>query len=180
MQPSDQERAFAAYLQRLAKDHKQQALATLRRVLGNPVENGPRAFQWLGPWVGRLEAADLQRYLLVAGLFALCPAPCPSVSQCGNIGTVFARLREVVSSVDSLEQRFVRLLAAHQDDLPGHLRRTLALACEAQIDVNWAQLLADLRGWEHPRRPVQLAWAREFWDGAEQSASVSEEDSQES
>lgn len=37
------------------------------------------------------------------------------------------------------------------------------MARVSQAPINWAQLLADLRGWEDPQGRVQMAWAREFW-----------------
>ncbi|MEI6502980.1 MAG: type I-E CRISPR-associated protein Cse2/CasB [Armatimonadota bacterium] len=167
--PSEQDRAFAEYLRTLAHCGGSRVLATLART--RPGSGSLRPLQWLGPWTLNVGPGEAQRRLLVAGLFALHPhsghtrstGRSRSAGHAGNMGTVFARLRRVRGSTASLDQRFVALLEAHREDLPGHLRRAVGLARSAEVNVDWAQLLADLRLWDHLRQLVQRAWATEYW-----------------
>ena len=151
-------------------------LASLARAL--PDSGGLRPLQWLGAWTLNVGPSEAQRRLLVAGLFALHPhgGPTRSGGQTGNMGTVFARLRRLRGSSGSLDQRFVALLEAHREDLPGHLRRAVGLARSAEADVDWAQLLGDLRLWNHPRQLVQRDWAREYWGKTEGVAQGTSDD----
>lgn len=165
--PSEQDRAFADYLRTLAHCGGGRVLATLART--RPDSESLRPLQWLGPWTLNVTPGEAQRRLLVAGLFALHPhhGPTRPGGRAGNMGTVFARLRRVRGSSGSLDHRFVALLEAHREDLPGHLRRAMGLARSAEVSVDWAQLLADLRLWNHLRQLVQRAWATEYWADAE-------------
>jgi CRISPR system Cascade subunit CasB len=159
--PSEQEKAFASYLGGLARSGGTRVLASLARA--GTEGGGLRPLRWLGPWTVHAGPRQAQRRLLIAGLFALHP----SSGRTGNMGTVFAKLRHVRGSSGSLDQRFVALLEAHREDLPGHLRRAIGLARSADVAVDRAQLLADLRLWDHPRQLVQRAWAREYWGEGE-------------
>ena len=92
---------------------------------------------------------------------AVCPAPIRLPT--GNLGSTLARVPDLRGAPELLERRFVALLAARPQDLPGHLRRAVALAATHGLPINWPQLLADLRSWTSPHRPVQRAWAAEYW-----------------
>ncbi len=78
------------------------------------------------------------------------------------MGHTCARLRDCRGGA-GIEGRFARLLGARDADLWRHLLGLVALAREANVPVNWARLAADLRHWDHPRRYVQMDWARAFW-----------------
>ncbi|MCX7599824.1 MAG: type I-E CRISPR-associated protein Cse2/CasB [Armatimonadetes bacterium] len=80
---------------------------------------------------------------------------------------------------ESVERRFVALLRANFEDLPGHLRRAVMLLASAQIPVPWAQLLADLSYWDHPERFIQRAWADSFWAGGSSAQAIQPQAEQE-
>jgi CRISPR system Cascade subunit CasB len=63
----------------------------------------------------------------------------------------------------NIEKRFTALLDADVDELPWRLRQITAVLDAADITVDWPSLLADLWRWNHPNRPVQVRWARQFW-----------------
>jgi CRISPR system Cascade subunit CasB len=135
------------------------ALAAFRRGLGKPPGAVPELLRWLSPWTATLGLRDAEVCLLVASLFALYPGE----GTGGNIGWTCAALRTGLAGNAGLEDRFVALLHCRRDDLPWHLRRLVALARENAVAVDWAQLMADIRHWDHPERFVQLAWAHTFW-----------------
>jgi CRISPR system Cascade subunit CasB len=160
--PGDRETQFVAHLQRLQEREDRGALAALRRGLGKPPGGAPEMFPYVIPHTQGLSAWREDHFLLVAALFALHPVSTPE----GNIGDTFAdvrRRRGAAEAEDSLEKRFVALLNCHGDDLPNHLRHTVALARTAEVPVNWGRLLADLGAWDHPGRYVQRDWARSYW-----------------
>jgi len=171
--PSEREHDFVAYLRGLQERDDRGALAALRRGLGKPPGTSPEMFPYTVPRTQGLPPWREDHFFLVAGLFALHPA----AGIEGNIGDTFARVKWARGSAeveDSLEKRFVALLNAHADDLQNHLRHAVALAKTADVPLNWAQLLADLRQWGHPNHYVQREWARSYWqsrstNGSEQS-----------
>jgi CRISPR system Cascade subunit CasB len=63
----------------------------------------------------------------------------------------------------NIEKRFTTLLDADADELPWRLRQITAVLDAAGMAVDWPSLLADLWRWNHPDRPVQVRWARQFW-----------------
>jgi CRISPR system Cascade subunit CasB len=163
--PPPRDARFVAFLLSLAAAEDKAALAALLRGLGKPPGAAPEMLRWLSPWTRSLGLREAGIRLQVASLFALHPS---HVTQ-GNVGSTCAALRELHGASPSLEQRFVALLNCRIEALSGHLRRLIGLAEQAGIAVNWAQLLTDLRYWDHPERFVQLAWAHAFWGSEGQS-----------
>jgi len=168
--PSDRETNFAAWLAGLAEREDRAALAHLRRGLGKPPGMAPEMFSHVVPWTQKLPEWHANLYYLVASLFALNPRSADK----GNFGDACRQTHRCIRTdrgggdeegIDSLEGRFVALLNAHPDDLPEHLRHAVALADSNEVDVNWAQLLHDLRYWSHPDRFVQRQWANSYWGG---------------
>lgn len=66
---------------------------------------------------------------------------------------------------DPLKRRLDVLLAAHPDELFGHLRHVIRLLKSHDIPVDWSQLLWDMRQWEKESRPVQWRWSQSFYVG---------------
>ncbi|MCG3144750.1 MAG: CRISPR-associated protein Cse2 [Gammaproteobacteria bacterium] len=163
-QPGNGER-FINYLKELADDEDRAALAALRRSLGKTPGEAAEAHRHVlrfnpDPW-------DEWAYYLVAGLFALHPESWAHKEvdrQSTNFGASFAWLKSKTDS-DSIEKRLVALLDCHEDDLAEHLRHAVSLLRSKEIPVDWAQLLRDLRSWNHEDRFVQRRWARAFWGG---------------
>ena len=168
MRPPPRDARFVSYLLSLAEADDQAALAALLRGLGKPPGAVPEMLRWLSPWTRSLGLREAGIRLQVASLFALHPS---HVAQ-GNMGSTCAALRDLPGTGASLEQRFVALLNCRTEALPGHLRRVISLARQAGIAVNWAQLLVDLRYWDHPERFVQIAWAHAFWGSERQDSAT--------
>lgn len=114
--------------------------------------------RWLSPWTAASGLREVTVYFLVAALFAVHPCR----AEGGNMGHTCAELRSHRKGA-GVEGRFARVLGARDSDLWRHLLALVVLAREAGVPVDWARLAADLRHWDHPRRYVQMDWARAFW-----------------
>ena len=181
----DRDGKFAGFLKSLADNGNRGALAALRRGLssgGAAAAGMPRYVAgWLhekdGPW-------DEQRFYLVAALFGRYP--CTNTPG-HNFGGSCRRLqlrRDPRKESQSLERRFVALLAADADSVGVHLRHAISLLAAEDIAVDWAQLLRDLQWWGQSEHRVQRRWARTFWKdsatGTSESDQCQEEVQQES
>jgi CRISPR system Cascade subunit CasB len=175
---------FAAYLAGLAEAEDRAALAALRRGLGKSPGEAAELYPYVVRWVPDGAGEDEEAaYYLIASLFALHPAPWPedgSPSWRRNLGASLARLAAEPDRQEAVERRFVALLNAHRDDLSNHLRRVVGLlkaAKAAEIPVDWAQLLTDVRWWDGSERRVQRRWARAFWGSTEDTEEAAAEES---
>lgn len=64
----------------------------------------------------------------------------------------------------SIEQRFIALLDAGEEQPPYRIRQMVQLLGSGEgIRIYWPELLRDLLAWNHERRPVQQKWARAFY-----------------
>lgn len=159
MRPDQRETQFVSYLRGLACQQNRAALAALRRGLGKPPGTAPEMFPWVVPHLPDLGRRETDDFFLIAALWGLHPED----ESTGNLGTTMRQISESRRGNDSLEKRFVALLNARRPDLSGRLRHAVSLAKAAEVPVNWAQLLADLKAWDWEGHPVQRAWAGEFW-----------------
>jgi len=156
---------FVAFLRRL--DRK--ALAELRRSLAFDPGTYPRVFPYVEPFISR--ESERRSFYLLAGLFALHPDGGGSLGTDSgsatrkrtSLGEVVAQLYAQRDRSRSIEQRFITLLDADQDQLPHRLRQMISLLKAEQIPVDWGQLLGDLLYWASERRTVQQRWARDFY-----------------
>ncbi len=159
---------FIAHLEELA-ERDRGALAALRRGLGREpgtvAQMHPYVVRWLPrqTWKGVEEA-----YYLVASLFSLHPPRQPRTERRGaSFASSLADLARRVASTGP-ERRMIAMLNCHVEDLPEHLRQSTSLLRSHEIQVDWAQLLRDLKNWEHPDKRVQRRWARDFWGRLDQ------------
>lgn len=149
------------------------AFATLRRSLGHDLDRYTPAYPYVEPFISRLDFQDRRRkvFYLVAGLYCLqnragdAPKPIPleEGQKRQNFGHVVAKLHqekypEKPANPSSLEQRFIALLDADDDQRPHHLRQMFALLKEQTID--WVQLTHDLLYWGDR---TKQEWARAFY-----------------
>lgn len=171
--PKPHQQRFVEHLGKLAsrENPDRAALAALRRVVRVRPGASAEAHRYVVPWIpGEITGRATDVYYLVAGLFATHPANWSTDLDRlwrTNFGASFRRLRD--NGGASVERRFVALLNSHPDDLPTHLRHAVSLLRANDVRVDWAQLLADLRQWDHPERYVQRAWARSFWAPTQES-----------
>jgi CRISPR system Cascade subunit CasB len=161
-----------AHLERLVGREDRAALAALRRGLGRPAGSVADMYPYVIPYLPpETEPWAEAPYYLVASLFALHQGSWPHAESNGrttDFGASYARLSQQLER-ESIEARFVALLDCDLDELPQHLRQAVALLKSREVPIDWLQLLRDVRGWGHPERYVQRAWARAYW-GAPRAA----------
>lgn len=81
-----------------------------------------------------------------------------------SFGRAVARMYRQRNGTESIEQRFVALLDADEEQLPHHLRQMVQLLkAEDGIPIYWVELLGDLRQWNRDERWVQQRWGRAFY-----------------
>jgi len=73
-----------------------------------------------------------------------------------------------------ISRRFRALLDIALEDLQTPLTALVRQMKSKGIAINYPQLLADLRQWEHPNQYIQDRWARAFWGAPSGSADEAE------
>jgi CRISPR system Cascade subunit CasB len=170
---SPHEHPFVGYLLGLAKREDRGALAALRRGLGKPPGTAPEMHPYVAPWLSPgMPPWEEDALYTLAALFGTHPHH----AAVGNLGASFRRVSSKTES-ESIEKRFIALLACHADDLPELLRQAISLAKSKEVPIDYNQLLHDIPLWGHPDRFVQREWARAFWSpsGKEQKAQADPE-----
>jgi CRISPR system Cascade subunit CasB len=108
-------------------------------------------------------AAEERAYFLVASLYAWYnPQPGEKGKSSHSFGNSFADLI-TNDNEGSMEKRFSALLACRSEDLYVHLRHAVGLLKTKSIDIDWAQLLRDVKSWDQRNHRVQRHWAKDFW-----------------
>ncbi len=86
----------------------------------------------------------------------------------GNFGVTWKQAISGTDS-DSIKRRFHILLDSEYDpdtgdgDLPYRLRQMVRYAASKGVGVDWAQLLLDLKFWNHFEKRAHKRWARGFF-----------------
>jgi CRISPR system Cascade subunit CasB len=165
---------FAEWLRKVADDRG--TLARLRRSFLHGEEGSVLALGEIPPYLLQgLSVPDLERYVLVAALFALHPKSLPEPEEGEprqNLGWSLRQLAGVKAAEgeavdelpESLKRRFNALLAADSTELLGYLRPLIQLLASKEVPVDWGQLLVDLGGWSSPERRVAWRWSRSFYN----------------
>jgi len=146
-------------------------LAALRRLSAPPSRWGPDGYAAGVPLLPfGLGSKDIDRYLLVAGLYALWHQGRgePSRSSGCDFGRSMRSLAtkgtdQGAEPSEAVERRFSVLLASDGERLFHHLRQSIGQLSSAGIEVDFRKLLKDLFGWDHPDRYIQRRWAVSFW-----------------
>ena len=162
---SDYAEDFVRHLTQL-RERDRGALAALRHSLGF----APGAYVPAYPAVERFVATDRpaqdaqrQALYLVAGLYALHPRH-GATSLAAGFGEL---MRERQS--ESIEKRFIALLAADAENLSNYLRQAVSLLAAGEVAIDYAALLDDLSRWLNPyidparRDQIRQRWARDFY-----------------
>jgi len=166
---SEKTEKFIGFLWRL--DRK--GFAELRRSLSQAPGESIGAIPYVERFtLGETTPWNRQMYYLVAGLFCLVERPLElnqsapkSLEQ--NLGESMAQLYLAKEKSGSIEQRFIRLLDADEEQLVDRLRQNVTLLKSNNIAIGWEQLLEDLGYWRAEHRSVQHRWARSFYLKAE-------------
>jgi CRISPR system Cascade subunit CasB len=192
------EQAFVRHLRRRSEPAD---LARMRRALGDP---GAEVIPVVEGFLGRIqdereEPWERICYYLVAGLWASTvssseieqlrkePEEEPEVSQSDEgdvnkgyrrtLGHAIAQLYLARDQSKSIEQRFIALLDADEEQLPYRIRQMVQLLkTEDGIRIYWSELLRDLLAWNHERKPVQQKWARAFYRTVSKETEEGEEE----
>lgn len=146
---------LVTFLERLKSDRS--AMARLRRGLGKR-GGTPEMCRYVALFLPNdADTFVIDRYFLLASLFALHPEPAGRGSSMGKV------FRAMMAASPSVEKRFEHLLNVDAKDLGGHLRHAISLAKSKGIGVDFHQLFDDIWQWNYSDRRVQMRWAREFW-----------------
>lgn len=154
----ERQKSFVGYLLSLAKEgeEKRGALADLRSGLGKRAGDMSRVHKHVVGYLPQ-KSYNVRWYYLTATLFGAFPQH----RKGRSLGAAFRPLRQ---KSESMEARFVAVLNAHPDDLDDHLRHAVSLLRTHEQPIDWFCLFRDLLQWDHPDRPVQLRWARDFYN----------------
>ncbi len=161
---SEQQIPFVTWLEGVRDSNDQTysrgTLAVLRRGSASAPGEDANVLRYVVPWLPADAGLRAERpYFTIAPLFALHPLP----GGAGDMGSHFRRVQQGKQSEDAIERRFTALLNAHEDELAWHLRQAVSLCKANDVPVNWHTLFGAIRGWSHPNRWVQRAWAQSFW-----------------
>ncbi|MBA3416376.1 MAG: type I-E CRISPR-associated protein Cse2/CasB [Chloroflexia bacterium] len=170
---------FIASLQQLNPDPRTTdrrpdlgALAALRRGLGREPGEVIEMCRYVDAFPIPTGAEERAAYL-VASLFGWHPRhqdpgerPDGTPERPRNLGDALWQLQNMESAEPAgVERRFMALLDADRSDLDNHLRQIVSRLRQADIPLDYARLLRDIRSWDHPDRFVQRQWARSYWGG---------------
>jgi len=124
----------------------------------------PLAYRDIGEALGGVPAGQRDAYLLTATLYALHAGKSDQPWRVATEATLGASCRLARrTAAASLDGRFAALLDARPGDLPLRLRHVISLLATHGVGVRYERLLRDLLAWSAPGRPVQLAWAADYW-----------------
>lgn len=184
------EQAFVRHLRRRSEPAD---LAGMRRALGDPGQEViPVVERFLARIQDEREDRwERLVYYLVAGLWATTvssselehfrqqteeePVDDPQSGQPAAVRQVEAGYRRTLGHAiaqlylardrsKSIEQRFITLLDADEEQLPYRMRQMMQLLkSEDGIQIYWSELLRDLLAWNYEGKPVQQKWARAFY-----------------
>jgi CRISPR system Cascade subunit CasB len=168
-------------------------LAKLRRTLGDPgqevipivegfiariqaeYENGwERQVYYLvaGLWASTVSSSELERFRdqpeeeheIASTEEKSAEDKSVNVRYRRTLGYAIAQLYLARDQSKSIEQRFITLLDADEEQLPYRLRQmTQLLKAEEGIRVYWTELLRDLLYWNNEHKSVQQKWAKAFY-----------------
>jgi CRISPR type I-E-associated protein CasB/Cse2 len=98
---------------------------------------------------------------LVAGLFGYAHDDVENAPGV-TLGTALRDLFEKREN-ESLERRFMALLNADAEHMPGHLRQSISLLKAEKISLGWERLLTDVCHWDASGKPVQKTWIQDYY-----------------
>lgn len=142
------------------------AKADFKRALSGESEHVRKVYRYVLPYVGNASEWELKQILIPVACLSVYY---PSDSTTGNFGHSCRELAKATNS-EGADRRFRALLDLSLADIKSPLTALVRQMKSKEIAINYPQLLADLRQWEHPNEYVQDQWARAFW-GAPLSSS---------
>jgi CRISPR system Cascade subunit CasB len=156
-QLEQESRFLQAISDRISKDNG--AKADFKRALSGEPEHLRKVYPFVLPYVGSTsEWEQEQIWIPVACLSVYYP----STQEKGNFGHSCRSLATATNS-DGADRRFRALLDLALTDIQSPLTALVRQMKSKGVAINYPQLLADLRQWEHPNQYIQDRWARAFW-----------------
>lgn len=135
------------------------AKADFKRALSGEAEHIRKVYPVVLPYLGNTsEWEQKQIWIPVACLSVYYP----STQKIGNFGHSCRGLATATHS-EGADRRFRALLDLALTDIQSPLTALVRQMKSKKIAINYPQLLADLRQWEHPNQYIQDQWARAFW-----------------
>jgi len=135
------------------------AKADFKRALSNEPEHIRKVYPFVLPYLGNAsEWEQKQIWIPVACLSVYYP----STQKIGNFGHSCCGLATATNS-EGADRRFRALLDLALTDIQSPLTALVRQMKGKGIAIDYPQLLADLRQWEHPNQYIQDHWARAFW-----------------
>jgi CRISPR system Cascade subunit CasB len=151
------------------------ALADLRHGAEDPLRMAKHVAPYLPPPNSASDEEKETRLYVLASIFAWHRNHAKDMS----LGKAFRTLMSKRDS-DSIEGRFLALLAASSDQLETHLRNAVRLLASDNIPLDWHRLKDDVLHWDDEDRRRQRSLARDFYRAdATASAGASLEDTME-
>lgn len=144
------------------------AKADFKRALSGESEHIRKVYPFVLPYVGKTsEWEQVHIWIPIACLSVYYEQPLRKLDLQRNFGHSCRDLATATHS-EGAERRFRTLLDLAIADIQSPLTALVRQMKSKDISIDYPQLLADLRQWEHPNQWVQDRWARAFW-GAPQS-----------
>ena len=109
---------------------------------------------------------------LIAGLFGFAHDDVQDMTGV-SLGAALRSLFERREN-NSLERRFMALLNADAEHLPGHLRQSVSLLKAESIGLDWEMFLTDVCAWRVTGKPVQKRWIQDYYRSRRDSDSALE------
>ncbi len=155
---------FISWLRRMEPDPG--AMARLRRSLSRDSDSFPvEAAKYVEPFLAAGCSEGQRRAMyLIAGLYARSPK-----SSSRTFAQAMAKVYRDAGETDSIEKRFIAVMAADEGEIAERLRYAMALISSKDLSVDFAQLCRDLVTLMDPGRDkdhVRKRWARDFYGAA--------------
>lgn len=135
------------------------AKADFKRALSGEPEHIRRVYPFVLPYIGNTSEWEQQQIWIPVACLSIYY---PSAQKTGNFGHSCRGLATATNS-EGADRRFRALLDLALTDVQSPLTTLVRQMKSKGIAIDYPQLLADLRQWEHPKQYIQDQWARAFW-----------------
>ncbi|WP_067473447.1 type I-E CRISPR-associated protein Cse2/CasB [Actinomadura hibisca] len=162
----DDARDFIARVHRLCEDPGKQA--ALRSGLRRPLDDCKRMHALIAPHVRTARNSNRERaYYAIAAMIAALPPQARGASaesQRRNFGVCLAQGVDRGTLRESAAEARINLLTRQSTEgVHRHLPSAALVLAQRPADVDWAQLLLDLRDWDDRRDRITRRWLQDFY-----------------
>jgi CRISPR system Cascade subunit CasB len=139
------------------------AKADFKRALSGESTHIRKLYKYVLPYLGNVPEWEQDTiWIPVACLSVFYPQPFRETEKHHNFGHSCRNLAHKTESKGA-DRRFRALLDLALTDIQPPLAALVRQMKMQEIAIDYPQLLADLRRWEHPDQYIQDKWARTFW-----------------